>query len=214
MHAFGHRGKNRRGSIYTRGHGYTLLIDTAVERLEIRPHLLPIGSRPHLLPIGSRRHETLIARPTRSNIRDEEDGKHMSYIQAQILVKEFHAKHLHTHVQYVLLAYPRYYALAESKPLGITCQWTLIRTNNVQLLPGHLREDTKIQDQSMEFDLMDRFFSDGNNDLRKFSMGTMHLTLMARTRRLLQPPWLAKRWQLDWCERAELWVQVIGYTSS
>jgi hypothetical protein len=48
-----------------------LPIDTAVERLEIRPRLLPIGSR---------RHETLIARPTRSNIRDEEDDKHMSYI--------------------------------------------------------------------------------------------------------------------------------------
>jgi hypothetical protein len=68
---------------------------------------------------------------------------------------------MRTHVQYVLLAYPRYCALAESKPLGITCQWMLIRTNNVQL-PGYLREDTKIRDQSMEFDLMDRFFSGGN----------------------------------------------------
>jgi hypothetical protein len=65
-------------SIYTRDYGYTLLIDTAVERLKIQPRLLSIGSR---------RHETLIARSTRSNIRDEEDGKHMSYIQGSDLSK-------------------------------------------------------------------------------------------------------------------------------
>jgi hypothetical protein len=78
MHAFVHQGKNRHGSIYTHGYGYTLPIDTIVERLKIRPRLLPIGSR---------RHETLIAWPTRSNIRDEEDGKHMSYVQGSDLSK-------------------------------------------------------------------------------------------------------------------------------
>jgi hypothetical protein len=40
-----------------------------------------------MLPIGSCRHKTFIARPTHSNIRDKEDGKHMSYIQGSDLSK-------------------------------------------------------------------------------------------------------------------------------
>jgi predicted heme/steroid binding protein len=59
-----------------------------------------------------------MARPTRSNIRDEEDSKHMSYIPGSDLSERIPRKAPVHHVQYVLLAYPRRCALAESKFAG------------------------------------------------------------------------------------------------
>jgi hypothetical protein len=111
-----------------RGHGCTLPIGTVVERLEIQPRLLTIGSR---------RHKTLMARPTHSNIRDKEDSKHMSYIHGSDLSKGIprkapaHPRTVHTSRLSTSLC------ISRKQALGITCQWTLIRTN-VQLLPGHL----------------------------------------------------------------------------